>query len=145
MEAIVIETKPTHIGSRRMAAQRAQNRIMKILRIDEEAYSWHKYKAGLAFLRHYTRGDHDAIRWISGSRIYWGWWKNEWLNREEEFLLDAYRLDKLPVKVRRRAYFQANNPRTLAHELHPEAGRIAHSYSVMLEALTSQKSNDHED
>jgi len=122
----------THIQSRRDAAQRSMGRVCRLLHYSEDSYCWMKYRRGLEYLRIYLRGDTHAISQMERSSIYWGWWKNQWTLREEEFLTHYADLERLSVKTRRLSYGYLHNAAALAAEMNPTSKSLGESYAAMI-------------
>lgn len=129
--------KITHIQSRRDAAARSQRRVQYLLQWDDLTYGNMKFKAGLRYLAYYLRGDEDSIKLLSYNRIFWQWWKNHWTIREEAWLEDAEKLEKLQLGVRRNSYRVIHNPAALANEIHPNAVVLDDSYAQMISELNA--------
>ena len=112
-------------------------RVMDLLEWDKGEYTWFKYECGLLYL--YTLFRHDPYTMGQMERLasFWGWWKTEWYQREQEFLYEHVVMCALmhkggPVKSKYqlRAFYRImNNPVDLARELTPAGVVLADSYS----------------
>lgn len=126
----------THIGNRRHSLLRMTPIIMYLTGMTEQEYCNFKYKCGLEFLSIYTNGDVLAFKELEASKIFWNWWKNLWLIRDEEFdYPDLYQISK---EQRLMIYKQLHNPRMLATQNAPAGQGIRISFQLMLEQAINQ-------
>lgn len=127
--------QPTHAESRKNAAQRCMKRVMWLLHWDAEQYTHFKYEEGMRYLAIYLGGDVHAIGLIERSPVFWGWWKNQWTIREEEYLNDTDRLSMQPVSRREATYCALHDAAALAEEQNPSAKGLGESYASMMSML----------
>lgn len=105
--------------------------IMHLLNWDELQYGEFQYKTGTQYLQAYIPHDPAGIDMLIESRIFWNWWKNHWLQRDEEFLKDAqvrHSHQALIVSM----YICTHCPDTLVGQIRPQAVVLADSYSKMI-------------
>lgn len=63
-----------------------KEQVCKILHWSELEYANYQYEQGLAYLQAYIPRDPQGIQELESSRIFWNWWKNQWVIRDETFL-----------------------------------------------------------
>lgn len=119
-------------------AERCMRRVLYLLGWDEERYCWYKYMCGLRYLDAYLKGDADGKNLLEHSRIFWNWWKLHWTLREESYLEDAERLDKVKLVTRKKVFFEVHNPFTLAADFHPNSTVLTESYAEMIGELNKE-------
>lgn len=130
--------QPTHADSRRNAAQRCMKRVMHLLHWDVLQYTTYKYEEGVRYLHIYLEGDMHDIALIERSPVFWGWWKNQWTIREEEYLNHADSLDKIGVSLRLDSYKGLHNAAMLAAEMNPTSKGLGESYANMMGMLIKE-------
>ena len=106
------------------------------------------YECGLKYLELYQGGDVECIEIMSGSRVFWNWWKYMWYLRDQEWLdlcEQAYwakkhggaglspevreQLTKMVAQETRVAsYYQLHNADALADERTPHGSTLDKSY-----------------
>lgn len=108
---------------------------MCLLEWNEEQYCWYKYRQGLEYLRVYLFGDAHAISIIERSPVFWGWWKNHFTIREEEYLQHTQELENMPISKRAAAYVKLHDAKMLAEEMNPTSQMLGDSYATMIQQL----------
>ena len=57
--------------------------IMALIEIKEQDYCNMQYETGLQWL------EHKKANWVfEDSKLFWNWWKNQWVMRDKVFLSD---------------------------------------------------------
>lgn len=115
----------------------AMYEVMDLLGWDETRYNNYKYECGLNYLWAHLHGDADGFAQLTGSSIYWDWWKLHWYIRESEWLMfcrRAYCHPATPSPLgtqfgRRAIYLVMNNPYELAEGKTINGRRMADSYA----------------
>jgi hypothetical protein len=97
------QTAPTHISQRRLVSLSNMHQVLFLLNWSELRYCWHKYRQGLAYLKAVTGADEGAYHALERSATYWGWWKNHWATREEEFIMEV-EAERFPPRQYRMRY-----------------------------------------
>ena len=108
-------TQAERVGCR-MAASMYE--VMGMVRWDRLQYCVFKYNAGMLYLAIYFQGDKGSIDIMQRSSAFWGWWKVQWMAREQEWLKQWYAHDcygRLPVNMLASSYRMMNNARDLAN------------------------------
>lgn len=115
----------THINARREESKRLQAFVMECLGWSEYEYCLFKYEQGLEYLRAYLTSfhiDHDMLRFmphIERQRIYWQWWKNQWMLRDSIFeanMINDNRSQERKVRI----YKGFHNGNSLVNEITPQ-------------------------
>jgi hypothetical protein len=75
--------------------------VLRQLQWDEEYYCNLKYRTGFEYLRFQTVGDAEALADLEKEAVYWNWWKNQWLLREEQFLADVVAVNQFQASRQR--------------------------------------------
>jgi len=105
-----------------------KEQVCKILHWSELEYANYQYEQGLAYLHAYIPRDPLGIQELESSRIFWNWWKNQWVIRDETFLqTNCYN-----ARSAHHVYFFYHNANELAKELHPRAVVLGKSYASMI-------------
>lgn len=123
--------KITHIESRRVAAKASKERIMRLLEWSELQYCEFQYRIGLEYLQAYIQSDPSAIAFLESHRVFWNWWRNQWVLRDEVYLDSE--IYTVGIKYRRNIYTELHNPRALAEGITPPAVVLDDSYAQMIQ------------
>lgn len=134
-----MQSANTHIQHCRNTNAAALRRMVHLLATTEQCYLEKQFEKGIQFLSEYINGDEEMVSRITSSRVYWGWWRNEWNAREAAMLDDSEHLYKLSVELRRRAWLALHNPKVLANDLHPHSAVLQASYDEMIQAIINDK------
>jgi hypothetical protein len=108
-------------------------RICRLLRWTEEQYFHFQYNSGLTYLEHYVPDEHYAQE-VSKSRIFWNWWKLQWMNRDEVFL-EHISESSISVSTVEELYLEMNNGVKLTESNHPHSTVMEESYAQMVQEL----------
>lgn len=79
-------TTTTHIGRVRAENATSEQKVCKVLGVSYEDYCKFKYVEGVEYLCLAVNNDVEVFRALESSKVYWGWWKNEWAARDEAFI-----------------------------------------------------------
>jgi hypothetical protein len=122
------KSEPTCQQARAIALKQ---RVAKTLRWTDLQYATYQYEQGCAYLMKYLNGDGYSVSVMERSRIFWNWWKNHWMNRDEGFLEfvanTVYGLEDL-----RTFYSDVHDAETLAACIYPNGVILNESYAVMV-------------
>lgn len=127
----------SHLASRKEQAKKMKAVVIQLLKWDELEYAMFQYESGLAYLRFYIPWDKEGQRMLEESELFWNWWKNQWLLRDEDFcgLYKQILLDKYGVENLRRTYLRMNDAEYLASEIYPNKAVLDESYNQMIHQL----------
>ncbi len=125
----------TQLEERKQAAIKAMQAITRMLGMTEEQYADMKYSYGLLYIETYIPNDAEARRHLESSKIFWNWWKNHWLLRDETFLVYAKDLYKMDRKA---AYNQLHNPLMLAAGWSLHGVALDASYANMIGIINKE-------
>ncbi len=114
--------------------QATKARIMALLNWSEVDYGNFQYETGLLYLHAYIPNDIDGIDMLTRSRIFWNWWKNHWLQRDQDFLKDV-QVKHSHQTIIESMYVCTHCPDDLAGQIRPHAIVLTDSYSVMIGKL----------
>lgn len=121
--------------------------VIDLVGITDEEYNTMQFEGGIDFLTHYiSEGKEETLeawrRELSYSRVFWAWWRNQWLLRDEMLLTGGLVSKQLlyDKKTLLPLYLEINNAERLANEIHPNRVILDASYAEMLER--HMKSND---
>lgn len=114
--------------------QSTKARIMALLNWSEVDYGNFQYETGLLYLHAYIPDDIEGIDMLTRSRIFWNWWKNHWLQRDQDFLNDA-QVQHSHKTLIESMYVCSHCPNELAGQIRPQAIVLTESYSVMIGKL----------
>lgn len=137
-----MKTSTSQATRRAAAAQSVKLQIIELLGIDELDYAVIQFETGICYLSLLLKDEYYE-GFLQHSRVFWTWWKNQWLLRDEQFLnaarysdvmIDAdgrFCLDK-DYKGYPRDYITLNAPANLASEIHPNGIVLRDSYAGMI-------------
>lgn len=80
--------------------ERVKGGIIALLGWDEEQYLSFKMRCGRNFLQQYMPNYPELIDEVNESRLFWAWWINQWLIRDEALLMQCgFAADKIENRV----------------------------------------------
>lgn len=109
--------------------------IQAMLDWDSERYKKFQIKCGCAYLQHYIPRDPEGIDMLVKESMFWNWWKNRWMDRDEVFLLIKFDVGDDIISD----YNRMHSPVELAKEIHPTAISLGNSYANMIGKLQDLK------
>lgn len=122
-----------HIKQRQ---QTAKHRVIQLLGWDELRYAEMQYRTGRQYLQSYIPNDPDGIDALERSRIFWAWWKNQWLIRDTAWLnTDIAKVSRLSA---RRIYAYMHNAEALVHSIYPNGTVLEESYAKMIDNFNKE-------
>lgn len=111
---------------------RCQRLISLLLEMKPLEYEYRILETGWEYLRIYLKNDEHHVAMLEQSPTFWGWWKNQWLIREEEYLERYEDWLKIGMDFKMAAYKALHNPKSLAAELHPRTKSLGNSFAEMI-------------
>jgi hypothetical protein len=93
-----------------------QTQIQQLLKWSDEQYGQFIYSTAIAYLHKYIPGDADGIANLERDKIFWGWFKNQWNIRDNEFLMAVNGLCKDDARA---LYFDFNSSQSLVEDMWP--------------------------
>ena len=75
-----------------------QAAICSITGVSEEYMFWYIWRQGMKYLRHQCMGNMVQINELKHEPFYWNWWKEQWYQRDAEFLAYHYYSGDAPGK-----------------------------------------------
>lgn len=147
-----MKTYTSQATRRAAAAQNAKLQVMEIVGIDELTYGLLQFETGIAYLS-VLLCDPCYEQMLQRSRMFWNWWKNHWLLRDEQFLQAAKHSDWRVNKRGKRGklefdmeyegypwcYKYFHNPVDLVSEIHPNGIVLQESYAAMIGQIMDLK------
>jgi hypothetical protein len=76
-----------------------------------------------------------AIDEVLLHRLYWKWWKSEWLDRDYVLAGTLVKCDKLSIEEKRRLYRNWHDARVLTDECSPVGLIMSNGYKKMISEL----------
>lgn len=104
--------------------------ICEILSWTEIDFTNFQYRIGTQYLQSYLSKEPVIVDELIASRIFWNWWRNEWLLRDKNFLYHAMNNDNLAVLSE--LYVQFHNVEVLLSDIYPCAIVLNQSYARMM-------------
>lgn len=122
----------THIQTiqQQMALTRAQ--VIKCLRWTEEQHFDFVHKMGVQYLREFVPDNDAILEQLKSSRMFWGFWKNEWHRRDLVFMEDA---NGYTADYNCELYRMVHNAHWLHNELSPGRIEMEDGYCSMITQL----------
>ena len=91
-------------------------KIMQLLNLTAERYNAFKIRYGRAFLQNYFSRYPQLVDEILKKEVYWNWWEDQYLIRDELFLHDE-NIHRINTQILGAMYSTIHNPYSLAAEL----------------------------
>lgn len=111
--------------------QTTRQRVMSLLRWNESQYAEYQYKMGKQYLQSYIPRDPEGIDMLISSRIFWNWWKNQWLLRDMAFMDSE--IEKVNHATALSIYLNLHNPDALIQCIYPTGAVLEAGYAVMID------------
>lgn len=89
--------------------------VLELVCWSEEELSQYKYQQGLIYLHWYLPCSPQRRSALEQSKLYWGWWKNLWNERDEVFVSN-YTLWQLKLTNIQLIYKELHNGRLIAND-----------------------------
>lgn len=134
-------SKPSYIQQRIDESSRWREDAIRILRWTELQYGEFVYEMGLDYMEHYMPKLQGREHWIdilSRNKIFWSWWRNQWANRDREFVILRQRDDInriLSLADLRELYQFLHSGERLAKDIYPGRYVMDETYSQMVDEL----------
>ncbi len=137
-------------NARTETASRLKATVGQMLRWTEMDFSKFQYEQGIAYLKAYTsppiplsgREGEEINEWavsaLERSRLYWNWWKNHWVNRDEAFI-EFTNNTAHDLETRRDIYSDMHDGKTLAASIYPNGIILNESYALMITELVDKE------
>jgi hypothetical protein len=124
-----------HIRTKQAEMQSTKKTVMQLLGWSDQEYAEHQYKAGCNYLQAYIPKDPQGIDMLVKSKTYWNWWRNQWHQRDLQFLQGSVMQSK---KRLTRMYHELHSPTELAKEIHLNGVVLGETYAQMIGQLHDQ-------
>lgn len=126
----------TQADSRRQQAETVKQAVCKLLNKTDEWYAHLQYETGLTYLKQHLPNDAQRRRKCEGSGVFWGWWRLQWLVRDENYLIYAGGL----LWADRIAEYKAMHDAELLADENTASGRwMAGGFDLMSREMKRQK------
>ena len=106
----------THIQEQREKAVTVKEAACKLMGCTELEYAYYQYKVGKRFLQSLMPNFPVIIDELVCHRLFWNWWKNLWMQRDEQFVGVAPALHNLD---RWQLYSGLHDYKELIKEIYP--------------------------
>jgi hypothetical protein len=121
----------TLLQQQQQKAQTLKEQVCRLLHWNDEAYAAFQFEMGLAYLQEYIPNDPHGAQQLTHSKVYWNWWKNSWLQRDEIFVREAK--EDWDLADRLYIYSDSNNPSLLIGNTRPNAVVLEETYKEMIQ------------
>lgn len=99
--------------------------ICLLLNWTDQQYCEYQYENGIAYLMWYLPCDDYARHQLERSRLYWNWFKYQWMLHDESLLSYKVSVRECSVKTLLPLYQNLHCPRALAVEIKPNSVVLA--------------------
>ncbi len=124
-----------HINAPKDRALALKAQVTALLKWNDQGYADLQYTTGMKYLKLFLEGDEHMVDVLSASKVFWQWWRNHWMNRDQEFLKLHGNIYINNLEVRRQLYVQYNGAKMLAECIHPNSVVMNESYTEMIHSL----------
>lgn len=122
----------SYIAHIRNEISNTRQAILTMLGWSEEQLFDFQHSMGKAYLQALIPRCPDVIDALVQNRIYWNWWRNEWLRRDRDFLKDLQATEQPHPGVIAELYRTLHSPEFLAGSISPHAAILEESYATMI-------------
>ncbi len=126
----------THIQSRRDAIKAAMNAVLKLIGITEFNYLEHQCNCGLEYLDILCQDSPEVFEEISSSPLFWNWWKNQWMIRDEDFA--SSKIADVSLRYRLRIWEEYHNAQLLSSPKTEGGKFMDESYAHLIGLIIKQ-------
>ena len=125
--------KTTQVQHYKQKEQRLKSRLCVLLGWDDLQYGMFQFETGLKFLSIYLNKDDFFINQIVRNKLFWAWWRNHWVLRDEAFLLEnEIELNRIHRENILKIYKHTHDPEILTTEIHPSGTMLGITYKAMI-------------
>ena len=114
-------SKNTHIQQQKDKAQKLKVQVCHLIGCTELEYCEYQYKTGKQYLQSYMPSFPEVIDELVENRMFWSWWRNAWMQRDDVFVENAKLFNRLDIL---RLYDGLHDYKELANELFPDIKMI---------------------
>ena len=141
-----MKKKVTQVDRLRFRMRASMQEWQLLLGWNEQAYCDFQYECGCQYMQAYLPGDVYAVDEMLASAQFWGWWKVQWMIREEQYswALQCYdwkHAAKRNSKKYGDGYVVLHDPVELAKGTGPYGRAIDDSYSRELVPELGKRAN----
>lgn len=130
-----MQTSPiTQAIAPKQSAQELKATICQLLKWSELQYADFQYETGIAYLQNYIPENQQGIDKLIRERIFWQWWKNNWMFRDLAYS-EELDLMKVSLSARITLYRDIHNPKVLAAEIYPNGMILGAAYAQTIKEL----------
>jgi hypothetical protein len=112
----------------------AKQEVMRLLRWSELDYCQYQEKMGRQYLQSYIPHSPEYIDYMLASRIFWNWFKNQWLQRDEAFVKDND-VQQGDRAFRLQVYCLLHHPERFKSDRYPTGIVMQEGYAKMIGEL----------
>lgn len=113
-----------------------KNRVIKALQWNQQQYAQFQYEQGIEFLERYIPNDATGIDYLQRSKIFWQWWKNHWMIRDQRFLCVCG--NNKPGELLERVYTRMHLAKYLVSDIYPPAVVLGNDYAKMIGEVNNE-------
>lgn len=124
-----------------MTHQELQLKIMRLCNINEMHYAEIVFEYGIAFLEHYTGGDHWAVNQLSQTKSYWNWYKQQWFVIDKVFY-EYYAVYEGHIKSERMLHIWLEEHGAKKITAYPPSELFHSTYSQMFDQAVKEVSHE---
>lgn len=101
-----------------LSMDEAKEEVCQLLGWTDATYCEFQYVSGMEYLKAYYHNAPDIAWAAERSKLYWNWWKLNWLNRDQRYL-SASTLQSMHIDMRRRFYLNEHDNYVLLEDIYP--------------------------
>lgn len=117
--------------------QTVKERIQRVLKWDDLQFGKFQYNMGHRYLVNEFGDDCPMIDVLLKQRIFWSWWINHWVRRDEAFLHQFEGTGRNDLDL---AYKLRHNPQAVVFK--PQSTILRYSYAEMMGKMIDQVQHD---
>lgn len=116
-----------------------KKQVLSIVSWNETEFAEFQEKVGKQYLQSYISTDPEGIDMLVKSRIYWNWWKNQWLIRDTSYVSSNVR--RLSHRQAFNIYMGLHDADILIQSIYPAGAILDHTYAQMIGEVIKQTTN----
>lgn len=113
------------------------NLLLNKIGLNEEQYNQHIYDSGINYAEYYTR-DTEAAKWITETKAYWSWYRNQFEQIDELFLLkfSEHPVNDRTVALLKKRWYNSHNAGNMV--AYPNKAILERAWELMISAMNKE-------
>lgn len=114
-----------------------QTNLFKKINITEDQYNQFVYDSGINYAEYYTQ-DTEAAKWITETKAYWSWYKNQFAIIDDLFMakFKDYPMNERSILLLQKRWYNSHNPANMV--AYPNKAILERAWELMISAMNKE-------